>query len=281
MSASDNQQLIRRWIAFANAGFPGPFDEFIADDYVGHAGGGEMDRAELERLERAFVASFPGIQHSIDELLTVGDRTVMRSTARGAHRGDFYGVAATGRQVEFTAIVIYRLREGRIAESWGEIDFARLFRQLRERQDGDDSGDRSKRLVRRLFDEVFNSRDANAARTVAREILDPQFEAHHPVFPRPIVGPEGVLALIGSFRAAFADLAYTVHEVFTEGDRVCARYSAGGTQTGEFMQVPPSVPPVTVSVTGIDVFRVAEGRLIEAWVCSDMFGLMRQLGAVR
>jgi predicted ester cyclase len=132
MSAADNQRLVRRWIAFANAGFPGPFDEFITADYIGHAGGGEMDRDELERLERAFVVSFPGIQHTIDELLSVGDRTIMRATARGIHGGDFYGIAATGRQVEFTAIVIYRLDRGRIAESWGEIDFARLFRQLRE-----------------------------------------------------------------------------------------------------------------------------------------------------
>src|SRR5262245_3699619 len=132
MGASDNQQLIRRWIAFANAGFDGNFDDFIAPGYVGHAGGGEMDRTELERLERAFVVSFPGIQHTIDELLSVGDRTIMRATARGTHGGDFYGIAATGRQVEFTAIVIYRIEDGRIAESWGEIDFARLFRQLRE-----------------------------------------------------------------------------------------------------------------------------------------------------
>src|SRR5262249_48943438 len=156
-----------------------------------------------------------------------------------------------------------------------------LYRQLREAQ-GPQSEDivvASKRTVRRLFDDVFNNRDSSAARTIASEIVDARFQAHHPVFPRPIIGPEGVLALIGSFRAAFADLAYTVHEVFAEGDRVCVRYTASGTQTGDFMHHPPKVPPVKATVGGIDVFRVAAGRLIEAWVCSDMFGLMQQLDA--
>ena len=128
---ADNKELVRRWIAFANAGFPGTFDDFIAADYVGHLGGGTMDRAELERTERAFMDAFPDAQHSIDDLFADGDRVVLRATARGTHRGEFVGVAPTNRSVEFTAMVIYRIRDGKIAESWGELDFLRLMRQLK------------------------------------------------------------------------------------------------------------------------------------------------------
>jgi len=126
-----NKQIVRRWIAFSNTGFRGSFDDFIAADYVGHLNGQTIDRATLERLERAFLTAFPDTQHSIDDLLADDDRVVLRATARGTHRGDFEGVAATSRQVEFTAIVIYRLHDGKIAESWGEVDFLRLMRQLR------------------------------------------------------------------------------------------------------------------------------------------------------
>jgi steroid delta-isomerase-like uncharacterized protein len=131
MQPDQNKELIRRWIAFANAGFPRAFDDFIAGDYVGHLPGfPDQDRAELERLERAFVKAFPDTQHSIEDLVAEGDRVVLRVSSRGTHRGAFEGIASTGRRVEFTGIVIYRISGGRIAESWGEIDFARLITQL-------------------------------------------------------------------------------------------------------------------------------------------------------
>jgi predicted ester cyclase len=126
-----NKDLIRRWIAFADQGFRGDFGEFISADYVGHLGGSDMDRAELERLERAFAASFPDTRRTIEDLRADADRVILRVTERATHRGEFQAIAPTNRQVEFTAIVIYRVQDGRIAESWGEVDFPRLMRQLR------------------------------------------------------------------------------------------------------------------------------------------------------
>ena len=134
MQTNENKQLVRRWIAFANAGFVGSVNEFIASDYVGHLGGTDMDRSELERLEREFRVAFPDTRHSIDELIAENDRVVLRTTARATHRGDFQGIARTDRHVEFTAMVIYRIYDGKIAESWGEIDFLRLMRELRSAQ---------------------------------------------------------------------------------------------------------------------------------------------------
>jgi hypothetical protein len=53
MQTEENKTLIRRWIAFADAGFPGSFDEFIAAEYIGHLGDTYMDLAQLERVERS------------------------------------------------------------------------------------------------------------------------------------------------------------------------------------------------------------------------------------
>jgi ketosteroid isomerase-like protein len=126
-----NKDLIRRWIQFSNNGFSGSFDDFISRRYVGHLGAMTMDRNELERLEREFCAAFPDAYHQIDDLIGEGDRVVLRTTARATHRGSFEGIAPTGRAVEFTGLVVYRIEDGRIAESWGEIDFLRLIRDLR------------------------------------------------------------------------------------------------------------------------------------------------------
>jgi predicted ester cyclase len=128
---SDNKDLIRRWIEFSNAGFPGSLEPFIARDYVGHLGATVMDRSELERLERQFCKAFPDARHSIDDLIAEGDRVVLRTTAYATHRGRFEGIEPTGRSVEFTGLVVYRIQDGQIAESWGEIDFLRLIRELR------------------------------------------------------------------------------------------------------------------------------------------------------
>ncbi len=120
MQTERNKKQVRRWIAFADAGFPGTLDQFIAADYVGHLGDMQMDLRELERAERAFLKSFPGLKHTIDEILAEDNRVVLRVTSRGTHRNEFQGVARTDRQVEFTAIVIYRIDGNKIAESWGE-----------------------------------------------------------------------------------------------------------------------------------------------------------------
>jgi predicted ester cyclase len=127
----ENKGLIARWIAFAEAGFPGGFDEFMDRAYVGHLGDSQMDLAELERVERAFTTAFPDTTHTIEEILAEGDKVVIRVTSRGTHRGEFQGIASTGRRIEFTGIVIYRIASNRIAESWGELDLLRLMRQLR------------------------------------------------------------------------------------------------------------------------------------------------------
>lgn len=126
-----NKDLIRRWIEFSNTGFAGSVAEFISAEYIGHLGGTTMDRNELERLERQFSMAFPDAHHTIDDLIAEGDRVVLRTTARATHRGRFEGMDPTGRSVEFTGLVVYRIQGNRIAESWGEIDFLRLLRELR------------------------------------------------------------------------------------------------------------------------------------------------------
>ena len=126
-----NKELIRRWIAFADSGFPGAFEEFIAEGYVGHLGDTAMDRHELERAERDFARAFPDMRHSIEDLIAETDRVVLRVTSRGTHQGEFQGIPPAHRPVEFTGIVIYRVSGRKIAETWGELDFLRLMRQLR------------------------------------------------------------------------------------------------------------------------------------------------------
>ena len=131
MPVDENLALLRRWLAFADAGFSGDFGEFFTPAYAGHLSGRiHMDLTELKRLEHGFAAAFGETRRTIEDLFGTGDKVVLRVTTRAVHRGDFNGIAATQRRVEFCGIVIYRFEGGRIAESWGELDFAGLWRQL-------------------------------------------------------------------------------------------------------------------------------------------------------
>jgi predicted ester cyclase len=131
MGPAEYTDLIRRWLRMADGGFVGDFGEFFTADYAGHLSGRiHMDLPELQRLERGFAAAFSDTSRSIDDLWGAGDKVVLRVTTRARHTGDFNGIPATGRTVVFAGIVIYRFCDGRIAESWGELDFAGLWRQL-------------------------------------------------------------------------------------------------------------------------------------------------------
>ena len=78
-------------------------------------------------------------------------------------------------------------------------------------------------------------------------------------------------------QSAFPDLERTIEDLFAEDDKVVARWSAKGTHLGEFNGIPPTGAVATSS--GITIFRIADGHIVEEWSESDMLGLMQQLSA--
>jgi len=85
---------------------------------------------ELTRLERSFAATFADARRTVEDLWGADDRVVLRLTTRATHRGVFNGIEPTGRAIVMSALVICQVADGRILESWGELDFAALWRQL-------------------------------------------------------------------------------------------------------------------------------------------------------
>jgi steroid delta-isomerase-like uncharacterized protein len=75
-------------------------------------------------------AAFPDYRERIDELIDASDRIVVRLTIQGTHLGDYGGLPATGKSVEFTDVTICRIEHGRIVEQSGLSDLLSLFVQL-------------------------------------------------------------------------------------------------------------------------------------------------------
>lgn len=77
-----------------------------------------------------FRAAFPDQWWQIEDLIAEGDRVVARTTMRGTHLGDFFGIPPTGRQVTLPGVHIMRIADGKIAEHWGSNDDLGMMRQL-------------------------------------------------------------------------------------------------------------------------------------------------------
>ncbi|MFQ5551222.1 MAG: ester cyclase [Gemmatimonadales bacterium] len=91
-------------------------------------------------------------------------------------------------------------------------------------------------------------------------------------------GRDGIRGLWEVFLVGFPDLHSTIEDMVSAGDKVVLRWRVEGTHTGEFLGVAPSNRKVSLGVT--EIFRVANGQLVEAWDQYDRLDLMQQIGAI-
>jgi steroid delta-isomerase-like uncharacterized protein len=135
------------------------------------------------------------------------------------------------------------------------------------------STEENKAIVRRFLEEVVNKGN----QTVADELVASDFIDHNPL---PGLSPtnEGFKQSFVIFRTAVPDLRYAIDDLIAEGDKVAVRWTATGTNKGEMFGMPATGRQVTVA--GVDVFRLARGRLVELWLSWDQLGMMQQLGII-
>jgi steroid delta-isomerase-like uncharacterized protein len=131
----------------------------------------------------------------------------------------------------------------------------------------------NKAIVRRWMEEVWNR--GNLA--VLDELIGPDYVLHGAADPDAPRGPEGAKQITAAFRAAFPDMRGTIDDLIAEGDKVVCRWTAQATHQGSFAGVPPTQRPVTFS--GIEIVRIAEGRIAEGWDEVDIAGILDQIGA--
>jgi hypothetical protein len=91
-------------------------------------------------------------------------------------------------------------------------------------------------------------------------------------------GPEGLKMVANVFGGGFSNWNITLEDQIAEGDRVATRWAASATNTGQVMGMPSTGK--TVRVTGVNVVRFAEGKIVESWFNFDMLTLLQQLGAI-
>ena len=111
------------------------------------------------------------------------------------------------------------------------------------------------------------------------ELASPDLSVYYPVFPDVIKGPEAFKQMLTRTRSAFGDRDIKVDEEIAEGDKVVLRWTWTITHQGEF---PPGVPPTgkRITWTGISIYRIADGKVVEERGEEDALGFFRQIGLV-
>jgi predicted ester cyclase len=132
MSIEENKEIVRRYQVAYNSNTLDALNEIVAADVLtpkimpGLPPGIEGAKA----VHRTTLLGMPDFHTAIDELVAEGDKVVARVTMTGTHTGDFWGMPATGRRVEFTGMYMVRIEGGKIVEHWGEEDGVGLLQQL-------------------------------------------------------------------------------------------------------------------------------------------------------
>jgi steroid delta-isomerase-like uncharacterized protein len=108
------------------------FDELFADDFLDHTPqpGRTPDKAGARELYKVLREAFPDFRPEIHWQAADGNLVTTYKTYHGTHKGEFFGIAPTGRQIQFETVDAMRVVDGKITEHWGVANLFSLMQQL-------------------------------------------------------------------------------------------------------------------------------------------------------
>ena len=134
MSTEGNKALVRRLYEGGwNKGQEvEAYSEVCSQDIVQHASGVYAFTGLEPALQvvRALRSAFPDANITIEDMVGEGDKLALYFTLRGTHQGEYLGIPATGKQIVFQDIAIFRFADGKVAEFWSVMDPMAIPRQL-------------------------------------------------------------------------------------------------------------------------------------------------------
>lgn len=114
-----NKQLAREWVRVFNDEDFDAFDRLLTPDYRYHVGDWQLEGiAAAKEHGRAISRVWQPHRFEVLDEIAEGDRVCLRLRAEDTHVGDYAGIPASGRRVTFEATIVFRIREGKIAEGW-------------------------------------------------------------------------------------------------------------------------------------------------------------------
>jgi predicted ester cyclase len=239
--------------------------------------------------------AFPDRTDTIEQIIAEGDMVGMLFKVRGTHKGNFYGIAATGKTIDVYELGIFRLANDQITEAWFLGDDAGLLMQLGAklppRKDGrlivppvTGEGEDPDALLRRLeAGPLATVEDKNRVTVARSKGSAPSGRDRAGDFRPTRVGFQhlrdyGNARGVGkqTITTALPDRRDRIDNLIAEGDAVWMRFKVAGTHGGNLYGLPPTGR--RVEVPEVAIVRIADGKWKEAWYFADELGLLLQLG---
>ena len=128
-----NKEIVRRYAEEEDKGnLLEIIDQIVAPDVIYHYPNNVTEKG-LESIKKSspqLHKAFPDLKHTIEFQVAEGEFVTTRYTWRGTHKGKYWGVEPTGKEVAFTFIDVCRVKDGKIVEAWVELDFLGVMQQL-------------------------------------------------------------------------------------------------------------------------------------------------------
>ncbi|MCC6801373.1 MAG: ester cyclase [Anaerolineae bacterium] len=219
--------------------------------------------------------SFSDLTFTIDEVMVEGDKVAIRVHANGIHTGEFYGFPPTGKPISWTAHRILRVQDGMFVEAWNEFDQVGILQQMGIIPSfaPPPNPEANKALVRRLYEEE-NKHNFD----IVDELMSPDFVMHGDALNPYQKGLEPIKQGARMTQEAFPDMVVEIEDMVAAGDKVMVRLRWTGTMTTSFMGMPASGKKM--SWTAIATNRIENGKIVERWFNSDVFGMLQQFGLI-
>jgi len=284
-----NKALVSRLFEEAfNQGNMDVVDEVVAPKFL-HYMAGEMNVQGTEGYKefiRVFRTAFPDLNIVIEDMVAEGRMVTVRQTYTGAHEGNLVDVPPTGAEVTFTGISTFKISGGKVVEGRTEHDALALMLQLgflepsadwppqnrQQREDfiwtkpsevtGDSGDAETNKSIVLYVNEVVNLGNVD----VIDEVVSTKIVNHDPVW--------SVITEFRVYKEWMADFAAdpTSHEtvdlILAEGDKVVTHwtYSWMDASVGKRLKV-----------SGADIWRLADGKIVERWSSKDFFGMLQRM----
>jgi steroid delta-isomerase-like uncharacterized protein len=133
--------------------------------------------------------------------------------------------------------------------------------------------DENKAVAPRSIEGIWNKGDLG----VVQELLASGY-VHHVAGAETVQSSEGMGQFVTAFRSAFPDLTFTIEDQIAEEDKVLTCWTGRGTHQGELQGIAPTGKQITI--TGMTLERIVNGKVMEGWAEFDALGMMQQLGVI-
>lgn len=290
-----NKDIVRRWQEAYNTGDLDELDKVLAPNWASNAwlDGVPQTVEAAKEGGRGMLALFPDYHCRIDELVAEGDRVMMRWTASATHNAEVFGVAPTGRLLEWAGISLFEVKGGRITGHWAfgeELTFLEglgapippewaLIKHHSAQHRALSDAERIE-LQKAVFAEHIRAEaEGDWAAVHATFVQDERAQWDCVPLSTTFPGIDGVRDCYVTLSSALTDWGVTItNEVHVPG--LCfAEGTLSATHTGEYMGTPASGRRITVELVGVMTFGDGDeaGKILCERAYFDNDTILRQM----